>query len=51
MRFFEMLSVIINFLMLGWFLFARNKSQRGLLVGFGISAIIALMHGLIEEIT
>ncbi|MCE5172718.1 acetylhydrolase [Paenibacillus profundus] len=48
MRSFEMLSTIFNILLLGWFIFARNKSQRGLLVGFGISAIVVLIHGLIE---
>ncbi|WP_019419848.1 alpha/beta hydrolase family protein [Paenibacillus sp. OSY-SE] len=48
MRSFEMLFVVFNILLIGWLIFARNKSQRGLLIGFGISAIIMLMHGVIE---
>ncbi|RAV19199.1 acetylhydrolase [Paenibacillus contaminans] len=48
MRSFEMLSVIFNILLLGWLLFAKNKPQRGLIFGFGVSAILVLMHGLME---
>ncbi|RAV11719.1 alpha/beta hydrolase family protein [Paenibacillus contaminans] len=48
MRSFEMLFIVINILLVGWILFAKNKSQRGLLIGFGVSAIIMLMHGVIE---
>jgi len=43
-----MVSTILNMLLLGWVLFARNKSQRGLLIGAGISALFVLLHGLIE---
>lgn len=48
MRSFELLSTIFNILMLGWIIFARNKPQRGLLVGSGISIILVLVHGLAE---
>jgi predicted dienelactone hydrolase len=43
-----MLSTVFNILLLGWLIFARNKSRRGLLIGFGISAIVVLIHGLVE---
>ncbi|WP_409346234.1 alpha/beta hydrolase family protein [Paenibacillus sp. MBLB4367] len=48
MRSFEMLFVIFNILMIGWILFAKNKSRRGLLINFSVSAVIMLMHGVIE---
>ncbi|AJS58588.1 alpha/beta hydrolase family protein [Paenibacillus sp. IHBB 10380] len=48
MRFFEMLLIVFNIFLFGWFIFAKNKSQRQLLIGFGISAIITLLHGVIE---
>ncbi|MFD0713050.1 alpha/beta hydrolase family protein [Paenibacillus sp. GCM10027626] len=48
MRFFEMLFVIFNILMIGWIIFAKNKPQRSLLTSMGISAIIMLLHALIE---
>ncbi|MFF2480409.1 acetylhydrolase [Paenibacillus sp. NPDC058071] len=49
MRSLEMLLMIFNILMAGWILFAKNKQQqRSLLFGFGISAIIMLLHGIIE---
>ncbi|MDK8181317.1 acetylhydrolase [Paenibacillus sp. UMB4589-SE434] len=48
MRSFEMLTAIFNVLMLGWVIFAPNKSQRGLLVGFGASAVLVLIHGFSE---
>ncbi|MFC3746657.1 acetylhydrolase [Paenibacillus sp. GCM10012306] len=48
MRFFEILLVVFNILLIGWILFAKNKTQRGLLILFGISVIIMLMHGIIE---
>lgn len=50
MRSFEMLLIIFNVLLIGWIIFAKNKSQRGLLITFGISAIIMLTHGIIEGI-
>ncbi|WP_244562970.1 acetylhydrolase [Paenibacillus uliginis] len=50
MRSFEILFIIFNVLLLGWLIFARNKSLRGLLIGFGISAIFMLTHGLVEGI-
>lgn len=49
MRPLEMLLIIFNILLLGWLIFARNKSRRGLLIGFGMSAILVLLHGLIED--
>ncbi|MFF2886003.1 acetylhydrolase [Paenibacillus sp. NPDC057967] len=48
MRFFEMLSVGFNILMLGWLIFGKRKTQRGLLIGFGISAVFVLMQWLVE---
>ncbi|MCG7408300.1 acetylhydrolase [Paenibacillus sp. ACRRX] len=48
MRSFEVLVVVVNILLMGWILFAKNKSQRGLLIGFGLSAIVLLMHGGVE---
>ncbi|MFE4711589.1 alpha/beta hydrolase family protein [Paenibacillus sp. NPDC056722] len=48
MRFFEVLIVVFNILLIGWILLFKNKSQRGLLIGFGVSAIIMLVHGVIE---
>ncbi|MFF2015760.1 alpha/beta hydrolase family protein [Paenibacillus sp. NPDC058177] len=48
MRVFEILLVVFNILLLGWILFAKNKTQRGLFIGFAISAIIMLMQGIIE---
>ncbi|NWL88568.1 acetylhydrolase [Paenibacillus sp. 79R4] len=48
MRSIEMASTILNVLLLGWILFARNKTQRGLLIGFGASAIVVLAHAFIE---
>jgi len=48
MRSFEMIVVIVNILLLLWLLFAPNKSQRGLLMSFGISALFVLLQGLIE---
>ncbi|WP_152395997.1 alpha/beta hydrolase [Paenibacillus guangzhouensis] len=48
MRSFEMLSTMLNILLLGWLIFARNKSRRGLMVGAGISMLFVLLHGLIE---
>lgn len=48
MRSIEMASTILNVLLLGWILFARNKTQRGLLIGFGASAIVVMAHAFIE---
>lgn len=48
MRSIEMLYVILNVLLLGWLVFGRNKSQRGLLIGGGISILFMLVHGIIE---
>ena len=45
-----MLLIVFNIFFLGWLIFAKNKSQRQLLIGFGISAIITLMHGVIEGV-
>ena len=50
MRFIEMLLIVFNIFLLGWLIFAKNKSQRQLLIGFGISAIITLVHGVIEGV-
>jgi predicted dienelactone hydrolase len=44
MRFFEILLVVLNIVMIGWILFAKNKPQRRLLIGFSVSAIIMLVH-------
>ncbi|MFW5435773.1 hypothetical protein [Paenibacillus apiarius] len=48
MRTFEMLVIIVNVLLLGWLMFSRNKSLRGLLIGFTISTVLMLTHGWIE---
>jgi len=48
MRSLEMLFIVFNILIIGWILFAKNKPQRFLLIGFGVSAIILLLHGVIE---
>ncbi|GIO96925.1 carboxylic ester hydrolase [Paenibacillus lautus] len=48
MRTLEMWFVIFNLIMLGWLIFARNKPQRHLIFGFGISAVLLLAHILIE---
>lgn len=48
MRTFEMLSAILNILLLGWLIFARNRTQRGLILSAGISTLFVLLHGLIE---
>lgn len=48
MRLLEVLLVVFNILMLGWIIFAQNKTQRHLFIGFGVSAILMLMHGIIE---
>ncbi|NUU64436.1 alpha/beta hydrolase family protein [Paenibacillus agri] len=48
MRLFEVLIVVFNILLIGWILLFKNKSQRGPLIGFGVSAIIMLVHGLVE---
>lgn len=45
-----MLLIVFNIFLLGWLIFAKNKSQRQLLIGFGISAIITLVHGVIEGV-
>ncbi|WP_369435954.1 alpha/beta hydrolase family protein [Lysinibacillus fusiformis] len=45
-----MLLIIVNIFLLVWFIFAKNKSQRQLLIGFGISAIITSLHGVIEGV-
>jgi predicted dienelactone hydrolase len=48
MRLFEIVLVVFNNLLMGWIVFAKNKTQRSLLLGFGISAIIMLIHVVIE---
>ena len=48
MRSIEMVSTILNVLLLGWIIFVRNKTQRGLLIGFGASAILVLAHAIVE---
>ncbi|WP_405153453.1 hypothetical protein [Paenibacillus sp. FSL K6-0108] len=48
MRFLEVLFVVFNVLVVGRILFAKNKTQRNLLIGFGLSTILMLMHGIIE---
>ncbi|WMT41851.1 hypothetical protein RE628_05185 [Paenibacillus sp. D2_2] len=48
MRSIEMVLTILNVLLLGWIIFARTKTQRGLLIGFGASAIVVLVHGIVE---
>ncbi|MFE3576371.1 alpha/beta hydrolase family protein [Lysinibacillus sp. NPDC059133] len=50
MRFFEILLIVFNIFLFVWFIFAKNKSQRLLLIGFGNSAIITLLHGVIEGV-
>ncbi|GGG64817.1 alpha/beta hydrolase family protein [Paenibacillus radicis (ex Gao et al. 2016)] len=48
MRSLEILFIVINILLTGWLIFAKNKPQRFLLIGFGVSAIFMLIHGVIE---
>ncbi|RED59150.1 acetylhydrolase [Cohnella phaseoli] len=48
MRIFEMMSACFNILMLGWLILGKHKPQRGLLIGFGVSAAFVLMQWLIE---
>ncbi|MCU6712136.1 acetylhydrolase [Paenibacillus sp. J5C_2022] len=48
MRTFEMVTGIINVLMLGWFILPVRRSQRALLIGLAVSAIAVVTHGLIE---
>lgn len=48
MRFLEVLFVVFNILMVSWIIFAKNKTQRNLLIGLSVSAILLLMHGIIE---
>lgn len=48
MRLFEVLLIVVNILLTGWMVFARKKTQRNLLFGFGVSAIIVLVHGVVE---
>ncbi|MGM7637207.1 alpha/beta hydrolase family protein [Bacillus sp. Hm123] len=50
MRFFEMIFIVFNILMVGWIIFSKRKLLRGLLIGFSVSAIIMLLHGIIEGI-
>ncbi|WP_241774640.1 MULTISPECIES: dienelactone hydrolase family protein [Lysinibacillus] len=45
-----MLLIAFNIFLLVWFMFAKNKSQRQLLIGFGISAIFTLLHVVIEGV-
>lgn len=48
MRTLEMWYIIFNLIMLGWIIFARDKPRRNLIMGFGISVVILLAHGIIE---
>ncbi|MDK8181334.1 dienelactone hydrolase family protein [Paenibacillus sp. UMB4589-SE434] len=48
MRSFEMLSAIFNVLLLVWLMFAPNKSQKGLVAGFGISTLLLVIHAFVE---
>jgi len=48
MRSLELLLIIFNTLLLGWVIFAKYKPQRFLLAGFGTSALLLLLHGIIE---
>ncbi|MGX4588316.1 alpha/beta hydrolase family protein [Paenibacillus chitinolyticus] len=48
MRSFEMLVTVFNILLLGWSIMAKNKPRRVLLIGSGISALLALTQGLTE---
>ncbi|MGG0814353.1 acetylhydrolase [Paenibacillus alvei] len=48
MRSLELLSVVMNILLLGWLIFARNKTNRMLFIGFDISALLVLIHGFVE---
>ncbi|WP_240644535.1 acetylhydrolase [Paenibacillus paeoniae] len=43
-----MLLLVFNIVMLGWILFAKNKRRRSLLIGFGVSSIMMLLHGVID---
>ncbi|MFF2015762.1 alpha/beta hydrolase family protein [Paenibacillus sp. NPDC058177] len=48
MRFFEIVLLVFNILLMGWILFFKNKTQRSFLIGSGISVILMLLHGIIE---
>ncbi|RJX39927.1 acetylhydrolase [Paenibacillus pinisoli] len=48
MRSLEMLLVVVNIVLVFWILFAKNKPQRSLLLGFGVSAVILLVHGILD---
>lgn len=44
MRFFEMLFIVFHIFMVGWIIFANNKSRRGLFISVGISVTMMLLH-------
>ncbi|WBX81557.1 acetylhydrolase [Virgibacillus salarius] len=48
MRFFEIVVIVFNLLLIGWILVAKKKPVPWLLIGFGVSAILILIHGVIE---
>lgn len=48
MRSIELFYVIFNIVLLGWLVFGRNKSQRGILIAGGMSMLFLLVHGIIE---
>ncbi len=45
-----MLLIAFNIFLLVWFIFSKNKSQRQLLTGFGVSTIITLLHMVFEDV-
>ena len=48
MRSIELFYIIFNIVLLGWLVFRRNKSQRGMLIAGGMSILFLLVHGIIE---
>ncbi|HBS47004.1 MAG TPA: acetylhydrolase, partial [Paenibacillus sp.] len=48
MRWIEIMLVLFNVLMLGGLMLGRPKSQRGWLIGGGISAVLLLVHAFVE---
>ncbi|MFI2128689.1 alpha/beta hydrolase family protein [Lysinibacillus fusiformis] len=50
MRFFEMIFIVFNILLIVWIIFAKSKPLRGLLICFGVSTLLMLLQWCIEGI-
>lgn len=48
MRLLEITLVLFNVLLLGWLTLGRPKTQRGWLIGGGISTALLLIHAFVE---